>query len=121
MDKPRLRSASTPGEVVLKVDHAGEHGAVRFTGLNAWLPEDVAVIGCDDLPAAAYDDVPLTTLAHPAEAVGARLAQLFVEGMKEPARIAGCQVALPLRLVVRESCGARCSGKLSAVSVQPSA
>ncbi len=37
MDKPRLRTASTPGEVVLKVDHAGEHGAVSIYRAQRWV------------------------------------------------------------------------------------
>jgi ubiquinone biosynthesis monooxygenase Coq7 len=37
VDKPRLRSASTPGEVLLKVDHAGEHGAVSIYRAQRWV------------------------------------------------------------------------------------
>ena len=69
------------------------------------VPEEIAVIGCDDLPAAAYDAVPLTTLAQPAEEAGARLAELLLEGLKDSAGIADTRLALPMRLVVRRSCG----------------
>ena len=37
MDKPELRTASTPGEVALKVDHAGEHGAVFIYRAQRWV------------------------------------------------------------------------------------
>jgi DNA-binding LacI/PurR family transcriptional regulator len=66
----------------------------------------VAVVGWDDVPAAAYADVPLTTLAHPAEEQGVRLAELFLEGLEDPRRIAGSERRLPLPLFVRSSCGA---------------
>ena len=71
------------------------------------VPEDIAVIGFDDLPVAAYVEPPLTTLAQPAEEQGSRLAKLFLKRMKAPHQITDYQVALPTRLVVRESCGAR--------------
>jgi LacI family transcriptional regulator, repressor for deo operon, udp, cdd, tsx, nupC, and nupG len=70
------------------------------------VPDDVAVVGCDDDPAAAYADVPLTTLAQPAEAVGERLAQLFLDALADPERVAGAAITLPMQLVVRGSCGA---------------
>jgi LacI family transcriptional regulator len=75
------------------------------------VPEEVAVVGCDDLPAAAYDAVPLTTLAQPAEEVGARLAELLIDGLKDPRGIAETRMALPMRLVVRQSCGAAPEGR----------
>ena len=37
VDKPELRTASTPGEVALKVDHAGEHGAVSIYRAQRWV------------------------------------------------------------------------------------
>jgi DNA-binding LacI/PurR family transcriptional regulator len=91
---------TTDDEVAIGVLRALKRGGRR-------VPEDVAVIGFDDLPVAAYAEVPLTTLAQPAEEMGVQLAQLFVEGLKDAQQIAGRQIVLPLRLVVRESCGAR--------------
>jgi len=104
----QLWSLPTPPTALLATDDEVALGALRALqrrGLR--VPEDVAVIGCDDLPVAAYASVPLTTLAQPAEAVGARLAQMLIDGLNDPARIVGCQVSLPLRLVIRESCGAK--------------
>ena len=37
VDKQRLRIASTAGEVALKVDHAGEHGAVSIYRAQRWV------------------------------------------------------------------------------------
>lgn len=71
------------------------------------VPEDLALIGCDDLPVAAHANVPLTTLAQPAEEQGTRLAQLFREGLEDREKIASCRVALPMQLVIRASCGGR--------------
>ena len=70
------------------------------------VPDDAAIVGYDDLPASAYARVPLTTLAQPAMEVGARLAELFLEGLQDPRQIAGRGIELPPRLIVRQSCGA---------------
>lgn len=82
----------------------GAMRAVQRHGLRT--PGDIALIGCDDTPAAAYADVPLTTLAQPAEEVGSALAQLLLDGLDDPERIAGRAIRLPMSLVVRASCGA---------------
>ena len=46
---------------------------LRRRGLR--VPEDVALVGCDDLPLAAQLDVPLTTIAYPLEAICASAVQ----------------------------------------------
>jgi LacI family transcriptional regulator len=83
-----------------------DHSAVTFMaaaktrGLR--VPEDISVIGWDNLPIAPYGCVPLTTMAHPvleiAEAVLTRL-QARLDGATEPAQV----FYIPGRLVERES------------------
>ncbi len=49
---------------------------LRRRGLR--VPEDIALVGCDDLPLAAQLDVPLTTIKYPLEAIcGAAVQQLL--------------------------------------------
>jgi DNA-binding LacI/PurR family transcriptional regulator len=67
------------------------------------IPDDIAVTGFDDIPAAASTRPPLTTVVQDTQRAGqllvdAVLAQL--EGRKAPGAM------LPTRLVVRGSCGA---------------
>jgi DNA-binding LacI/PurR family transcriptional regulator len=103
-----LMELAVPPTAVVTTDDEVAIGALRSLqqrGLR--VPDDVALVGCDDIPAATYADIPLTTLAHPAEEVGSRLAQWLLEGIADPEQIAGRRVALPLRLVIRDSCGAR--------------
>jgi LacI family transcriptional regulator len=72
------------------------------------VPDDVAVVGFDDLPAAATSTPPLTSVRQPVQDRGARAAQLlldYVEGVEKDVR----QVLLPTELVIRESCGAHLS------------
>lgn len=77
--------------------------ALNEAGLR--VPDDVAVVGFDDLPAAATSMPPLTTIHQPVQDRGARAAQLLldtVEGIEREIR----HVLLPTEIVIRESCGA---------------
>lgn len=66
------------------------------------VPEDVAIVGFDDIPAAGFANPPLTTVTQDAALAGRRLVELLL------ARIRGEEAAgavLPTRLVVRRSSG----------------
>ncbi|MFC3687053.1 LacI family DNA-binding transcriptional regulator [Aquipuribacter hungaricus] len=65
------------------------------------VPDDVAVVGFDDIPAAATARPPLTTVRQESELMGRRMARLLLDrldGGTEPV-----QEVLPTTLVVRES------------------
>jgi DNA-binding LacI/PurR family transcriptional regulator len=72
--------------------------SLRLAGRR--VPDDVAVVGFDDIEAAKYTEPPLTTVRHPvpeqAAAMVRLLLGLFTGGSAEP-------VILPTELVVRES------------------
>jgi len=74
--------------------------AAEQVGLS--VPEDLAVVGFDDLDFAATLNPPLTTVAQQAYQLGmeaARLLLAWIDGERGPVR----QIRLPTRLVVRES------------------
>jgi LacI family transcriptional regulator len=69
------------------------------------VPEDVAVVGFDDIPTAAYQNPPLTTMrTDPVTSgrVAMRMLTELLRGSAPPERV----VVLPSALVVRRSCGA---------------
>jgi LacI family transcriptional regulator len=72
---------------------------------NLDVPQDIAVVGFDDMPWAASLRPPLTAVAQPAEELGRTAAQLLLERLRDPHRLMR-RVVLPTRLVVRASCGA---------------
>ncbi len=82
----------------------GVLSALRERGLA--VPEDVAVVGCDDVPLAAHAAPPLTTVQVPFHETGETAVRLLLDTIagevEEPER-----VLLPVRLVVRESCGGK--------------
>jgi LacI family transcriptional regulator len=73
----------------------------RSLGLR--VPEDVSVIGFDNVPESALCDPPLTTIDQSIKELGARAVRLLlalIDGREVPAS----PVMLPTRLVVRRSC-----------------
>lgn len=71
--------------------------------LGLRVPEDLSVIGFDDVPEAASATPPLTTMAQPLHDLGAQALQMLVEllgGLEVPEH-----VQLPATLVVRASTG----------------
>ncbi len=80
--------------------------AIRERGLN--VPDDVAVVGFDDVPMASYVTPPLTTVRQPTYELGFRAATAVLNlalGAQEGG--APTRVVLPTELVIRRSCGSR--------------
>lgn len=133
--KQSLLQAGLPlqGELMTEGDwteHSGHHAMARLLGLDRRptavfsandmmavgalraiheaglvVPDDVALVGFDDLPVAAFTSPPLTTVRQPVHELGHAAAELLLD------RLAGrvqepTQLNLPLTLVIRDSCGA---------------
>jgi LacI family transcriptional regulator len=75
--------------------------ALRSAGVR--IPEDVAVVGFDDVPFARHLIPPLTTVRAPIEKAGLIAAQQLVNLIQTGA--AKQTVLLPTELVIRRSCG----------------
>ncbi len=78
-------------------------GALRAAAqLGLRIPEDVAVVGFDDIELALYTTPPLSTIAQPKQEIGKLAVQLILERMGsvllQPRRC-----VLPTRLVIRAS------------------
>jgi DNA-binding LacI/PurR family transcriptional regulator len=78
------------------------HGALKaLREAGRRVPDDVAVVGFDDIELAAFSDPPLTTVAQPIVEIGRTIARQLLRRLDgedvEPA------VILPTELVVRES------------------
>jgi LacI family transcriptional regulator len=74
--------------------------AVRDTGRR--IPDDISIVGFDDIPQAAQVNPPLTTIRQPLELMGHTAARMLLENMEKPERPAE-RVELPTQLVVRSS------------------
>jgi len=68
------------------------------------VPQDVAVVGYDDIPAAEYCDPPLTTIRQPMQEVGQVATRLLIQAIEQPGTARG-EILLKAELVRRCSCG----------------
>jgi LacI family repressor for deo operon, udp, cdd, tsx, nupC, and nupG len=74
--------------------------AIKSHGLR--VPEDISVIGFDDIRFARFSDPPLTTIAQPMGDIGREAATLLIEILNQ-ADVAPRKHMLPTQLVVRGS------------------
>jgi LacI family transcriptional regulator len=74
--------------------------AVRDRGLR--IPDDVSIIGFDDIPQAATVNPPLTTVRQPLAEMGARATQMLLALILNPDRAAQ-RIELPTELILRAS------------------
>jgi LacI family transcriptional regulator len=81
----------------------GAMRAIREQGLR--IPEDIAVVGFDDVPAAASTDPPLTTVRQPSRQMGVVAAETLIDVVEHGASYMH-RIILPTELVIRRSCGA---------------
>jgi DNA-binding LacI/PurR family transcriptional regulator len=77
--------------------------AVRLAGLR--VPEQVALVGYDDVPWSLAIDPPLTVVRQPAYEVGRRAMELLLKRLQDPERSVTLLQLQP-ELTVRKSCGA---------------
>jgi DNA-binding LacI/PurR family transcriptional regulator len=76
----------------------GAMRALKAAGRS--VPDDVAVVGFDDLPIARSTDPPLTTVHQPVQALGQEMAKMLISlmGGDRPTPL-----LLPTHLVIRDS------------------
>jgi len=78
-------------------------GAIRAArDLGLRVPQDLSVVGFDDMPLASYFDPPLTTLRQDTFAIGRACASLLIDLLDKPAT-GPTAVRLATELVVRQS------------------
>jgi LacI family transcriptional regulator len=80
----------------------GAMRALREAGRR--LPGDMAIIGYDDLPVAAFTDPPLATMRQPMQQVGKVATKMLIELVEDP-DAERKTVLLKAELVHRDSCG----------------
>ncbi len=103
----RLLEREDPPSAVFVASDAVALGAlvsIRRHGLR--VPDDIALVGFDDIPLAAYVNPPLTTVRLPARRLGEEAARLLV-ALVEGREVESTHILLDTTLVVRASCGSR--------------
>ncbi len=81
-------------------------GAIRaIREANLHIPDDIAIVGHDDLPPAVQADPKLTTIHQPIDRMG-QIALETLVNMIDSKTQPGYQTILPTTLIIRDSCGA---------------
>lgn len=95
-DRPTAMVCFNDG-IAIGVEHA-----IRTAGLR--VPEDISVVGFDDIAIAAHASPPLTTLSQPKYRIGMMAIQMLRRMVRDPEAI-GDSIQTECPLVVRESTG----------------
>lgn len=98
-----LKLPEQPTAIFAANDLMAMGAMIRFREEGIRVPEDIAIVGFDDIPAARLVHPPLTTVAQYPERIGRRAAELAVERMAGTAPATGRRERLPFDLIVRES------------------
>jgi LacI family transcriptional regulator len=70
---------------------------------NYKIPNDISVIGFDDLPSSAISDPPLTTVRLPLHQIGQRALEKLLDRMANPAKSTSENILISGSLIVRDS------------------
>jgi signal transduction histidine kinase len=102
-----LERRDRPTALVCVTDEAAIAAIETANDMKLRVPEDLAVIGFDDVDEALLIIPHLTTIRQPTTAIAATAFYLAAcAALGQEPEIAGWQVEMPVTLVVRESCGA---------------
>lgn len=80
----------------------GAMRAIKDAGLK--IPDDIAVVGFDNLKYAPLLEVPLTTVAQPFKEIGQKAIKILMDKIQDKNKEL-CQLVLKPELIVRKSCG----------------
>jgi DNA-binding LacI/PurR family transcriptional regulator len=108
-----LLGLDTPPTAVFVASDVVALGAlvtIRAAGLR--VPDDIALVGFDDIPLAQYVDPPLTTMHLPAYGLGWGAGEMLMRLILEKDTVINTRILLDTDLVIRESCGWKGGGRL---------
>lgn len=86
--------------------------AMREVGIK--VPEDIAIVGFDDIPNAISSPVPLTTVRQPTQEMGVAAVNSLIKKITQPASDFE-NLIFPTELIVRKSCGAEIGSPIKEV------
>jgi LacI family transcriptional regulator len=102
-----LAQADQPTAVFVTADHQAVGFLHRLRQRGVRIPEDIAIVGHDDISYAEFLEVPLTTVALPKYELGRQAAQILLSRIQrgQGEHPAFQQILLEPQLIVRASCG----------------
>lgn len=100
-----LRDRELPDAIFCANDAmaVGVIGALHEAGLR--VPDDIAVVGFDDIPIARFLTPPLTTVRVPIAELGSSATERLIDALRGGVPLAAHREVVPTSLVLRASCG----------------
>jgi LacI family transcriptional regulator len=104
--KAMMRLLKYKPDAVFVASDTMAYGAMRaLREANLRIPEDVAIVGFDDLPNSSKTIPPLTTIRQMPSMMGSRAVEFLINAIESGVK-ATQGIIMDTELVVRESCGA---------------
>jgi LacI family transcriptional regulator len=104
-----LTLADPPTAIFTTGDTAAVHVMETLRLKNIRVPQDMSVVGFDDVPQASITSPGLTTVYHPLYEMGRVAAETLLEQIEKPG-LSPRHIQLETKLVIRESCAVRPGG-----------
>src|SRR5438132_13230505 len=101
-----LQRPNRPGAIFAVNDYVALDVLQAAKAIHLRIPEDLAVVGFDDMGFAAHVHPPLTTIRQPFIDIGLRAGALLISRIEGIAGVPK-HIELPTNLIIRESCGAQ--------------
>jgi DNA-binding LacI/PurR family transcriptional regulator len=101
-----------PDAFVCANDHTAATLMRTLIGIGVQIPEDIRIVGIDDVKYASLLPIPLTTQHQPCQDIGKVAMATMFERLKNP-DLPIREISLNCRLVIRKSSGSRASNKES--------
>jgi DNA-binding LacI/PurR family transcriptional regulator len=99
----QLLSQKRPFTALVSFNDIAAIGAIRaFRDHNIRVPEDVSIVGFDDIQGAAFHNPSLTTIRQPLNSMGITAARILLQRLREKKDYPE-QVAIVPELIIRES------------------
>lgn len=100
----KLLAAAEPPDAVFCVSDVMALGVIHAAKLefNLSIPEDISIVGFDDIPAASWPGYQLTTIRQPVEEMTREAVNILIGMMEEP-DFAARTCLLPGKLIVRKT------------------
>ncbi len=102
-----LADENIPGAIFVCTDVEALKVIKTIQQLGKRIPQDVALVGFDDLNFAAHLNPALTTIVQPRIEIGFQAVNVLMDIIEGRQLVKPTRLVLPIHLIVRESCGAR--------------
>lgn len=114
-----VATGELPQALVCANDELAMGVLATLPGLGYRIPDDVAIVGFDDIPIAALASPTLTTVHQPIRQLGTEATRLVLAAIEDGVTsLADRSLLLPTQLMIRQSCGCRAAAPITTPTLE---